>query len=220
LTCLEDLSIRPVVQGIKLTPQQEHAHADYIMSVIRYPLRWLSGNPQGNPRALAFDPQMYSNGHALLELAWNYEYFACAFIYMHRGAIEIELDGRVLKPKHGFLDRPEFEAYSILSTNVEDESAIDLNPEVRVDFDSRVRVKGARFHCAVNPVFIRRLMEISRPLFLNRFQLPLEWRFSRYTVGEYAEIYLALFAICLINYNGRLVAIQKAVSILVSPIQS
>jgi hypothetical protein len=208
LTCAEDLSIRPIVQGLELTPQQDHAHADYVMNVVRYPLRWLSGNAEDRGHALAFEPQRYADGQGLLELAYNYEDFACAFSYMHHGAIELQLSGDVLKPVHGFLDRPEFEAYSFLSTNVETHEA-SLASELRLDFEKRVRVKGARFYCDVNPAYVRRIMDLFRPSFLKRFQLPLAWRFTRYTLGEFAETFLALFAVCLINYSGRLLAIQN-----------
>jgi hypothetical protein len=79
LTCAEDLSIRPILQGRELTPQLEHAHSDYIINVVRYPLRWLDGNTKTRRYALAFDDKQYIDGQALLDLAWNYEFFACAF---------------------------------------------------------------------------------------------------------------------------------------------
>src|SRR5579864_112856 len=88
LACAEDLSIRPYVQSKQLTAQENHAHADYIVNVIRYPLRWLSNNAEGK-RHLGFDAKLYADGHSLLDLAWNYEYFACAFSYTHRGAIQM-----------------------------------------------------------------------------------------------------------------------------------
>src|SRR5207302_4455634 len=96
-----------------------------------------------------------------------------------------------------------------LSTNVEGPEAPPLPPEALGDFENRVQVKGARFNCDVDPAYIRRLMTLLRPSFLKRFQLPLAWRFSRYTLEEFAETFLALRAVCLINYSGRLVAIQK-----------
>ncbi len=209
LACAEDLSIRPFVQGKQLTAQQNHAHADNIINVVRYPLRWLSRNAETEKRR-GFDARLYAKGHRMLDLAENYEYFACAFSYLHRGAIQIEVDGSLLKPVHGFLDRPEFEAYSLLSCNVDnEEEATSISAGALREFENRVKVTGGRFACQVNPPYIRSLMAELRPVLFGRFELPPNWSLSRYTLADFREAYLALFTICSINYSGRLAAIEK-----------
>lgn len=75
--------------------------------------------------------------------------------------------------------------------------------------ESAFRVDRGRFTIKLNPQLVNTVMKAFEPFFRERFTLPEDWRFSRYSLRQFRAVYLTMFTLSALQSRARVVAIQQ-----------
>jgi len=207
LSFVEDLELRPIIQGRREPSHRAAAIIDETLNALKFPLAWLHGacETSGALRR-EYDGTRYQAAWDLLDLAKRYYGFSGPFQYWSKGELGLHLEGSRIIAELDFDQTAEYEAYNRLIDYKEDDKEPPEAEALSAELDSRVRVKGDRFTITVDPRVVERVVASVEPAFRQRFTLPEAWQFSRYSLREFRLVYLAVFALAVIQRRARLVA--------------
>ena len=156
-----------------------------------------------------FDENFYKASIDLFELGKKYESFVFAYTCSNRAWIKLKVEESAIQPTGDFFTDMAHEAYNILVDQHESEEVLfSLNFE-SFPMDAirhSLKVTGDRFHYRLNPKMVSNMITYLKPGFDMMFSLPSEWKFSRYTLGDFRKIFEAICAIANIHWNARIMA--------------
>ncbi len=180
---------------------------------IRHSLWWLFDACESEGQVPSvFDENFYEASRDLFELGKKYESFVFAYTCSHRNWIELKVKGSTIQPTEEFLTGIEYDAYNILIDWHEAEDVL-----FSLDFESvpidiiqhSLKVKGDRFRYKLNSRMVSDMITYLQPQSDRMFILPNEWKFSRYTLGDFRKVYEAICAIANIHWNARMMAADQ-----------
>jgi hypothetical protein len=207
LSFVEDLALRPVIQGRREPPHRAAAIIDETLNALKFPMVWLHATcERSGALRRNYDATRYQAAWDLLDLAKRYYGFSGPFQYWSKSELGLRLEGNRIIAELDFEKTAEYEAYNRLIDYKEDQGEPPEAEALAADLDSRVRVKGDRFTISVTPRVVERVIASVEAVFLQRFTLPETWQFSQYSLGEFRLVYLAVFALSVIQRRARLVA--------------
>ncbi|HEY0377242.1 MAG TPA: hypothetical protein VGC87_09815 [Pyrinomonadaceae bacterium] len=206
LGVIEDALFLPLVQQQGITPQKFNAAIDHYIYTLKHPFYWLRVScPPGGRVPTSYDGNNYQAAIDLIKLGGQYDPFCLAFTYASRGVIGLGAEEQTLVPTHNFLSESRYEAYNRLTKpigeNTPDEirSSEDLHEKI----EGALRIKGENFSVAINPKMVKLTADYLRSKLNKRFLLPAEWKFSRYSLSDFKQIYDSIVALAYIQYIAR-----------------
>ena len=111
-----------------------------------------------------------------------------------------------------FFENFEYEAYNILidaNLFVEASSSVNFEGFPIEAINSSVRVSGDRFRYKMNPKMVSDTITFLKPLFDEIFMLPSEWKFSRYFLGDFQQVFQSICAMAHIHWIARKMAVER-----------
>ena len=203
----EDTFLKPHITGDENAIHHAAILADTFITSISYPLYWLySTCPPGGDPPFRCDNSNYQSAWDLLNLGKNYKDFCSAFTYASRGMIDLRVEGLRLIPNCDFWEQSEYEAYNRLIRPSLTDEPISAIEELAELIGLSLRVKGERFSYGLTPKLVKAAKRIIGPALKKRFVLPDNWQFSRYTLGEFRQVFEAITAIALTHWYARYLA--------------
>ena len=180
---------------------------------LEHSMSWIYRTCQPNGQVpFTFDNNHHKASEDLFELGKKYESFVFAYTCANHDWIELKVEDFTILPTGNFFKNYEYEVYNILVDAYLTEKAsspINFNNFPIDALERSVRVQGDRFFYKLNPRIVSDTIAFLKPLFDEIFLLPNEWRFSRYSLGDFRQVFEAICAIAHIHWNARKkVAIQ------------
>jgi len=211
----EDNFLKPHITNDEITIQKASIIADNFITSINYPLNWLySTCSNGGEPPFHCDNENYQAAWDLSTLGKYYTTFCSVFTYASRGMIELRLEGSRLIAVHDFLVRSEYEAYNRLIKPSLTDEPIPESQELAELIGLSLRIEGERFHYKLSPRIAKVAKRIIGQTFKKRFALPDDWQFSRYSLGQFRQVFEALVAISLTHWWARYLAATSGCSAL------
>lgn len=211
----EDHVFVPEIGGRQLDFHQLSALLDNLKFMLRYALHWLwtrrISDGQIPPRP---DQTLYDAADDLLELAHSYGSFVAAYSLASRGSMALDADTqkRRLIVDLDLQRAGPYEAYDRivapsrkLAILERREHAERLDELVKI-VDESLRVSSEGFRVNVNPRMVDEAAEFLGPLVAEIFSLPEQWRFSRYSIGDFRAVYTSLASLGIIQNLARSLA--------------
>ncbi|MEK7395469.1 MAG: hypothetical protein AAB116_00895, partial [Candidatus Poribacteria bacterium] len=216
LAFCEDSIAIPIMKGEQLSFQRQAAIADNLVYELNYPLRWLycSCSPGGK---VPFNADNYKAAWNLKKAAWNllelageYKLFVNAFTYANHDWIKLLPCNTTIQPTDNLYSGLEYEAYNRLIRRLISpyKSSIDVNSFPKDEILNTLRVENNRFTYKLNPRIVSDAIQALKPEFDQKFSLPENWKFSRYTLGEFRKVFEVIDAIANIRFYSRLMAVS------------
>lgn len=201
------------------TPLYETANlADAINTDSKWPLYWLwkAGN-EGGRIPLNYSYEIYKASAQLLTLSNDYTDFESAYKYASMGAITLTLDGTTINPDATIRKGCLYNVYDrLVDIGEEYEDAISTNEstysKLQLEIQRRLRLKGSRFSYRLNPRLVKLAVEYTEIPLGPGPSLPTDWKFTRYTVGDFQRWFHVLRGICFIHVSARIQAARQGVS--------
>jgi len=207
LSFVEDLQLRPIVQGNTDPSYREAALIDETLNALKFPIAWLHSRCARSKKLRKhYGDTSYQSAWDLLEMARRYSGFEGAFQNWIRGDLGLRIEGNRIIVEADFAKTSEYEAYNRLSDYEEGQPDPPEADGLGAEIDALVRIQGDRFSVTPNPRLIERVMALQAPMFSRRFTLPESWAFTRYSLREFRLIYLALFSLAVIQRRARIFA--------------
>lgn len=180
---------------------------------LEYSIAWLYSacQPDGQV-SFNFDDDHYKASVDLFQLGKKYESFVFAYTCANHGWIDLNVKEFSIQPTGDFFKNFEYEAYNVLidaSLFAEASSAINFNNFPIDAIERSLKVRGDRFRYKLNPRMVSDTIAFLKPLFDEIFSLPNEWQFSRYSLGDFRQVFEAICAIAHIHWNARKVAVTR-----------
>ena len=180
---------------------------------LEYSIAWLYSacQPDGQG-SFNFDDDHYKASMDLFELGKKYESFVFAYTCANHDWIELKVEDLTILPTGDFFENFEYEAYNILidaHLMGQASSAINFNNFPIDAIERSLKVRGERFRYKLNPRMVSDTIAFLKPLFDEIFSLPNEWQFSRYSLGDFRQVFEAICAIAHIHWNARKVAVTR-----------
>jgi hypothetical protein len=209
LSSVEEWSSAPLVIGKMRSVHDHGSGVDNQINILKYALDWITRSCSTSGKLVqAYEPTLYKAAADLIKLAQQYYAFTAVFEYWHQGELHLDLDGNQLITKHAFSTDVEYEAYNILMGNHGEQEPPPEADQLYEMIDSAVRIDRNRFEIRVTPKLAITVMKTFEQHFGERFALPEEWRFSRYTLLDFRAVYLTIFTLSALQSRARVVAIQ------------
>ena len=196
--------------------QDLHGLASDFVGEIEHPMSWLYGACEpGGQIPCVFDDDLYKASRDLFELGRKYDWFVFAYTCASNGVLGLELQGSTIQPTGDFFTGIEYEAYNVLIDPYQEQEALSL-----MNFDNfpinaikhSLRVQGDRFHYKLKPKIISDTITCLKAAFDKMFLLPSEWKFSRYSLGDFRRVFEAICAIAHIRWIARCMAMRMGCS--------
>ncbi len=209
LRSAEEYILEEQIEGIAGIQDLHALGSDFIIE-LEHSVFWLHRDCEHDGEIpFAYDPDIHKASKDLFKLGRKYDLIVFAYTCASEGILELELQGSTIQPTGDFFASIEYEVYNILVDAHEPEEAqSDLN---RDDFPATailnsVKVQGDRFRYELNPKMVADMKTYLEPLFDKMFLLPSEWKFSRYTLGDFRKAFEAICAIARIHWTARQLA--------------
>lgn len=184
---------------------------DGVANLAKWPLRWLWCDcaPRGKLRQHNVRDKYYASAEALAKLGRKYVSFEAAFSYATEDRLDLELDGRSIRPMWASRVQVRYDAYDRLRDYPEksiEDTHIDVLSRISEDVKRTVQVRGDRFEYALNPRIFKQVYELAEGCLDDMFRLPEEWQFPTARFAEYAAVLKAIWVLSCIHRISRLVA--------------
>ena len=193
--------------------QDRHVLASDFAVELEHPMSWLYGACKlGGQVSFVPDDDLYKASRDLFELGRKYDWFVFAYTCASNGVLGLELQGSTIQPTGDFFTDIEYEAYNILIDSYQEQEAsslIDPDNFPRDALRHTLRVQGDRFRYKLNPKMVSDTIIYLKPVFDRMFLLPSEWQFSRYSLGDFRQVFEAICAIAHIHSTARRMAIAR-----------
>ena len=211
LACAEDDTLKAQVGRDSI--QHTAIIADNLVNDLKAPMCWLyrACKPIGQV-PYAYDNKVYQASKDLFKLGGEYRWFVLAYTLAGCRQFGLELHGSTIEPTADFFTGIEYEAYDRLIKSHKSDDVLSS-----VNFDNfpidaikhSLKIKVDRFSYKLNPKIVSDTKKaIIRPIYDNIFSLPSKWSFSRYTLGDFREVFEVISAIAYIHSRARHVAIE------------
>lgn len=190
-----------------------HIQGSEFLVELEHSLSWLirTCKPEGQI-PFTFNEHNYESANDLFELGKKHESFVFAYTLSKHNWIELKVSDFTIQPTGDFFENYEYEAYNILiDANLFVEASSSVNFEgFPIDaIESTLRVAGDRFHYKLNPKMVSDTITFLKPLFDEIFMLPSEWKFSRYTLGDFQKVFQSICATAHIHWIARIMAMTR-----------
>ena len=190
--------------------QDLHVLNSEFLVELEHSMSWIYRNCQPNGQVPStFDHNHYKASNDLFELSKKYESFVFAYNCAKHGWLELKVEDFTILPTGDFFKNYEYEVYNILIDAYLTEkasSSINFNNFPIDVLERSVRVQGDRFSYKLNPRIVSDMIAFLKPLFDEIFLLPNEWQFSRYSLGDFRQVFEAICAIAHIHRTARVIA--------------
>lgn len=214
LSCVETQSVRPIIDpaSSSLSGHDLNIWINGLVNSCKWPMRWLwktcgrGGHPP--PR---YDDSTYREAIQLLDLATRYTPFETAYTYASNAAIQLSFDdNKTIIPDSVLRSDAQYEMYDRFANYRKPPT---MSPERRDAMDEliqrvshSVRCKGVRFGYRLGSKTIElAISSLDTPLGPPP-HLPDDWRFSRYTMGDFQIWAKVLRSICQLHVFARVAA--------------
>lgn len=192
-TAVADMKlVMAYVQG--MDPQRLHAFGDGLINSLRHGYAWIQrGTEPGGVGAPEYSKIQLDEAKSLIDLADDYDLCWVIFPMAYRGLASLEQAEGVLTATHSWAEQPEYEAYNRLASvrpPAEDPTAL-----VFEFFDRVVTVAqggGAIAHVVKDRGLLRAGLAAMEATLAGAFEVPDEWAFTSYTIGEFRRVAVAL----------------------------
>ena len=216
LAYAEEYMLNELTRGISGV-QDSHALGSDFITELEHSMSWLYRDcEQGGKISYAYNSDLYNASKDLFELGQKYDWFVFAYTCASGKdrVLDLELQGSTIQPTGDFFTSIEYEAYNILIDPREPEEALlFLNPSnfPRAAIQNSLKIEGDRFRCKLDTGIVTDMIAYLRPLFDRMFLLPSEWKFSRYTLGDFQKIFETICAIAHIHRAVHITAVNQGV---------
>ena len=176
-------------------------------------LSWLHSDCKRDGEVISvFDDNLYKASRDLLELGKKYASFDFAYRCASRGVIKLELQGSTIQPIGDLLKNLEYEAYNRLIDSYHAAEPLSFTnfeffPKDAIQHSLRTLDNGFRYK--LNPRMVSDTVKYLNPFFDRMFSLPSEWQFSRYSLGEFRQVFETICAISHIHVSARGLAVTQ-----------
>ena len=190
-----------------------HIQGSEFLVELEHSLSWLirTCKPEGQV-PFTFNEYNYESANVLFELGKKYESFVFAYTLSKQNWIKLKVSDFTIQPTGDFFENYEYEVYNILiDANLFVEASSSVNYEgFPIDaIENTLRVDGDRFHYKLNPKMVSDTITFLKPLFDEIFMFPSEWKFSRYTLGDFQNVFQSICAIAHIHWRARIMAMKR-----------
>ena len=190
--------------------QDLHALCSDFLVDLEHSMSWLYGARKWNGHVPSVNNEdLFNVTRDLFELGKRYDWFVFAYKCASDGVLGLELQGSTIQPTGDFFTGIEYEAYNVLIDPHESEEALASANVDTFPIDvirHSLNIQGDRFHCKLNPRMVSDMMTYLKPFFDRMFSLPSNWRFSRYSLGEFRNVFEVICAIAHIHCTARVIA--------------
>ena len=201
------------------TSQDISATVDTLVNKLNYPMRWLYRTcKRANEVLCSFNDNHWRSSRDLVKLGKKYNDFVAAYTYARRGWIGLDLHQSTIMPLENFSVGIEYEAYNRLikphesqvsSSSVALEIVQQLNPMI----ESVLTIQGDKFSYKLKPKMVAETRKILlKPVLDDYFLLPSEWQLSRYTLGDFRQVFESISAMAAIHAIARRKAAEQGCS--------
>ena len=187
--------------------------ADDLVNKLKYSMSWLCEDCEPSGQVpFVYNGDNFKASLDLIRLAREYRWFVLVYTGATNGWIELDLQGSTIQPKEDFFTGIEYEAYDhLIKPHRSQESLSSVNfdnfPIEAIEHSLNVEVD--RFSYKLNPKMVSDTMTVLKPLFDRMFSLPSEWQFSRYSLGDFREVFEAISTIAYIRSMVQTMASAK-----------
>ena len=180
---------------------------------LEYPMsRLYIACKRGGQVQSVFNGDPYKAAWDFFHLGKNYACIVFAYKCASDGVFELELRESTIQPVGNLFQGLEYEAYNSLIYSHELEEALSLTNFDKFPIDAikhSLKIQGDRFTYKLNPKMVSDARVYLKPFFKRMFSLPSEWQFSRYTLGDFRQVFESICAIAHIHWTARGMAIAK-----------
>ena len=214
LALYEDYFVVPLVvrdpTRMPRSPYEFSNMVDSLTTDTKWPLYWLwKRDNEGGHIPRSFVENMYGASKQLLDLAKNYTAFESAYTYASKGVTTLKLKDKTITSDYTQRRDRRYAAYDAL-VSVPDEGKINVNRKVserlQRTITNRLRLNGGRFTYKLNDRLVRLALQFANVSLGRGPSLPGDWKFSRYTVGDFQRCARFLRALCFIHVFARVKA--------------
>lgn len=186
------------------------AYTDNLKFYLKNALLWLRNScPANGSPALRFNPVLLDNAISLLGLAADYNPFVLAFTYGTEGIVAVTTAGNAIEVSDELRNGFAYEAYDRMTHKLGERRILEARgqetelPELIEAIDQRIVRRDTGFNINLGPQLIKHATDYLRHVLGVSFTLPSDWRFKRYSLGEFFEVFLALAAISTVHHLAR-----------------
>ena len=201
LTFTENVMLREVSRPVKF--QDRAIIGDNFVNELKYPIYWLyRACGSGGQVPFAYNDTTYEASRNLLELGGEYGWFVSAYTYASHGWVGLDPKGSKIQPTEDLFAGAEYNAYDLLikpHKSLEALSSINFDNFPIDAIGHSLKIHSDRFSYKLNPRIISDTIMAMQPTLDAMFLLPSEWKFSRYTLGDFRKVFEAIFAIAFIR---------------------
>lgn len=193
--------------------RDRHIQSSEFLVELEHSLSWLirTCKPEGQV-PFTFNEHNYESANDLFELGKKYESFVFVYTLSKQNWIELKVSDFTIQPTGVFFEFYEYEVYNILidaNLFVEASSFVNFEEFPIGAIERSLKVVGDRFHYKLNPKMVSDTITFLKPLFDRIFMLPSEWQFSRYSLGDFQQVFQAICAVAHIHRRARFIAMKR-----------
>lgn len=203
----EDLFFKQQIGEHHNTIHRSAVLADTFINALHYSLHWCySTCSDTNGLTSRYDNNYQSTGD-ILNLGMNYVDFCTIFTYASRGMIELGVEAQELIPIHNLLDHSEYEAYNrLIRPSLSSEAPPSADVELLEIIQASLRISNDSFSYKLTRPIAYKAQQAIGPAIDQRFALPDNWKFSRYSLGDFRRVFRAITGIAFAHWCARCLA--------------
>ena len=211
LSVFEDMIALPLLGPNSANVQTSSHRENLLINGLKHALRWVRECPTDGRLQSRYNDDRYGNASDLLMLGSRYDTIVTIFTYANRGYCRLTLEGDCVVPAPLIdVEDARYYAYNrFLQADSEPWSppSTDLL-RLLGEIAESVIVLDHGFRVSITPRLIARVIQEQRTAIDRRFQLPGDWRTTRYSFADFQRVYSAFSAIAAVHLNARLIAVQ------------
>jgi hypothetical protein len=212
LSVFEDTITLPLLGENSPNVQTSSHRENLLINGLKHALRWTQECPTDGRFQSRYNDDRYQNALDLLMLGGRYDTIVTIFTYGSRGYCNLTLDSDCVVPVP-LIDAEDARYYAYnrflqagtepLSPPISD--LLQLSDEIA----QNVTVLDHGFRVTITPKLIAHAIQAQQPAIDKRFQLPGDWRTTRYSFADLKTVYSAISAIAEIRLQARLIAANQ-----------
>lgn len=215
LSVVEDHHFKFIVHS-PLSEQRARAHVDALMNELTYPMRVchaFSSTQTPTQSVREMNNEHYIWASEWLERAESYLQFASIFPLFRTGQIGLVVEGDRLATSDWRLTDLSYEVYDRFTEkrDPQDEQEIDPN-EVAAAVLASLRMTNDAFSVDFTRRLVQGLQKTYGERMMLRHRLPSGWKFSRFSLQEYRDIFVCLQSIAHGWFLARQIAVQRRIA--------
>jgi hypothetical protein len=207
LSVAEDHHIK--IQQIRPLPEvQRLAYIDTFLNYLSYPLRVCLN--ESEKLSTKIDNRLIDEHYQLaqnwLDVSRDYYHFCSIFPLWHKGKIDLSIEDNKLVVTGWNTLALEYEAYNRLVRKTGDRTETAIDPsEVAGAVISCSSASNDEFKVNFNPKLVKELMEFWERASEGKYNLPNDWQFTYFTVGQFKSVFMTIQAMLVGWHVARVV---------------